>query len=238
MFELSRVTLALKSASLKADSGGYSFEGYASKFNGVDSYGDTILPGAYKSSIRELKAQKRSPKMFFNHNSWGLPVGKWDKFEEDAEGLLVAGTLTKGMTLAEDLRLALEHETLDGISVGIGMKSSDYEWIDDPKSETRRVIKNVTVLREMSLVTFPADDKGRVDLDSVKSELLHLGSISELEKFLRDAGGFSKAAATAVVSRAKVLFLGDQGGELEQKNASKAAEQLLADMGFNKLLNR
>ena len=31
------------------------FEGYASVFNGLDSYGDTILPGAYKETIKNRK---------------------------------------------------------------------------------------------------------------------------------------------------------------------------------------
>lgn len=224
MMERKNLTIDLKSACIKASGdGGYQFEGYASKFNGVDTYGDTILPGAYKSAIKGLKAEGRSPKMFFNHKSWDLPVGKYRKFEEDEHGLFVAGALTKGMSLVEDLRLALADETLDGLSVGIGMKQGDYEWVDEPKSEIQRIIKNVTELREISLVVFPADNKGRIDADSIKSELDTVHSIQDLEQFLREAGGFSKSAAAMVLSRAKVVLHGDHGGAPEAKDVVKSA---------------
>lgn len=222
--ERKNLLLPMSETCLKAAGDGYTFEGYASKFNGVDSYGDTILPGAYKSALADLKKAGRSPKMFFNHKSWDLPVGKFTKASEDDDGLFVAGQLTKGMSLVEDLRLALADGTLDGLSVGIGMKSDDYEWIDDPKSETRRVIKNVSLLREVSLVTFPADDKGRIDRDSIKAELDSVDTIQELEAFLRDAGGFSKAAALAVVSKAKEILRSDSGRVDEAKQVQEQAE--------------
>lgn len=222
--ERKNLLLSMHEVNLKASGDGYSFEGYASKFNGVDSYGDTILPGAYKNALSDLRKNGRSPKMFFNHKSWDLPVGKWTKASEDDDGLFVAGQLTKGMSLVEDLRLALADGTLDGLSVGIGMKSDDYEWVDDPKSSINRIIKNVTVLKEVSLVTFPADDKGRIDRDSIKAELDSVETITELEAFLRDAGGFSKTAALAVVSKAKEILRSDSVGMDEATKAKAEAE--------------
>ena len=52
------------------------FRGYASVFNGKDSYGDVILPGAYKKSLETYGM----PKMFFGHR-WDLPIGKWIKHD-------------------------------------------------------------------------------------------------------------------------------------------------------------
>lgn len=217
MLERKNLTLSLADVCIKASGEGYSFEGYASKFNGVDTYGDTILPGAYKNVIKEARVTGRMPKMFFNHKAYDLPVGKWRKMEEDDDGLFVAGSLTKGMSIVEDIKLAMAEQTLDGLSVGIGMKGDDYEWIDDPKSSVSRIIKNVSSLREISLVSFPADDGGRVDMSSIKAELDSVQSLSDLEMFLREAGGFSKSAATAVVSRAKSLARGEPGAEHEAK---------------------
>lgn len=227
MLERKNLSLSLADACLKASgAGGYDFEGYASKFNGVDSYGDTILPGAYKNALADMRKTGRMAKMFLNHNVWGLPTGRWRKMEEDDEGLFVAGTLTKGMTIVEDIKLALADGTLDGLSVGIGLKSDDYEWVEDPKSSINRIIKNVTSLREVSLVTFPADDKGRVDMDSIKADLDHVRSLQDLETFLRDAGGFSKAAATAVASRAKAILRGDHDQGAEAKKAEEEVQAL------------
>lgn len=233
MLERKNLTLSLTDVCLKASGEGYTFEGYASKFNGVDTYGDTVLPGAYKNVIKEARVSGRMPKMFFNHKSSDLPVGKWRKMEEDDDGLFMAGSLTKGMSIVEDIRLALADQTLDGLSVGIGMKSDDYEWVEDPKSSIQRIIKNVSSLREVSLVAFPSDDGGRVDMSSIKAELDTVQSLSELEVFLRDAGGFSKSAATAVVSRARSIIRSESGSEQTVKSAAEEASELLRSLGIN-----
>lgn len=241
-YEIKQLTLGIEATDIKATGEGYAFEGYASKFNGVDSYGDTILPGAYAQVLKDIKAgTARMPKMFFNHKAWDLPVGKWNTFKEDKEGLFVTGTLTKGMSLAEDLKLALGAGTLDGLSVGIGMKSTDYSWTDDEMDKELRekgiyrVIKNVSLLKETSLVTFPADDKGRIDVDSIKSELNELVSLADLEQFLRDAGGFSKSAATAVVARASAILRGDHGTVNEAKAMQAEVDAILAASGLRNL---
>ena len=74
-------TLKLEEVSLKIDGETGKFSGYASVFGGIDSYGDTILKGAFQHAIAS-----EMPKMFFNH-SWDMPIGKWTKAEEDSKGL-------------------------------------------------------------------------------------------------------------------------------------------------------
>jgi len=67
-------TLSLSDAAVKfSDDGAATFSGYASVFGGVDSYGDTIIRGAYDYTLRT----HGKPKMFVNHDSMGLPIGKW-----------------------------------------------------------------------------------------------------------------------------------------------------------------
>ena len=67
------------------------FAGHASKFHGVDAYGDTIFPGAYKST---LESRKRPVQMRWNH--YGDVIGKWLTIKEDEHGLYVEGELTPG----------------------------------------------------------------------------------------------------------------------------------------------
>lgn len=192
--------LALKFASDKPEDKGWAFVGYGSKFNGVDSYGDTILPGAYSKVIRAIKAgQARMPRMLLNHNRWGLPVGKWTSIKEDDEGLLMDGELIKGMTLAADVRAALAAEAIDGFSIGYSLKAGDYEDIEEGGMWKGRIIKNISKLDEVSIVTFPADDDAR--MVSLKSEFEGLTTLAECEERLRDVGRpFTKAEATAIVS--------------------------------------
>ncbi|MBY0240813.1 MAG: HK97 family phage prohead protease, partial [Burkholderiaceae bacterium] len=98
-------TLKLDQVSLKFDGDTGVFSGYASVFGGVDSYGDTIIKGAFEATLRNSK-----PKMFFNHE-WRMPIGKWTKAKEDDKGLWVEGELTPGLMLAQDVRAAMVHGT-------------------------------------------------------------------------------------------------------------------------------
>lgn len=193
-------TLSLNDCEIKlaADTG--KFEGYASTFNNVDSYGDTILPGAYKDTL----SANGLPKMFILHRSYELPIGKWLDASEDSKGLYVKGELTPGLSMANDVNAALKHGTLDGLSIGYALRKADYQPSD--KIEGGRIIKKVSLLSEISPVTFPADSFARIDLSSVKSELESVETIRDFERFLRDAGGLSKSITEAVIARAKVVF--------------------------------
>lgn len=90
-------SIELKDVDLKFEGGELrKFSGYASVFNGDDSYHDTILPGAFKDSL----AKYGLPKMFYGHQ-WGLPIGKWTSAVEDEKGLRVEGELTPGNPQAD-----------------------------------------------------------------------------------------------------------------------------------------
>ena len=106
-------TLALADCEVKLAGDSATFAGYASVFGGVDSYGDTILRGAFDGTL----TRNGRPKMFYNHE-WDMPIGKWLKVKEDDHGLWVEGELTPGNQASEDVRAALKHGTVDGLSIG------------------------------------------------------------------------------------------------------------------------
>ena len=198
---LVRKTLSLVDVDLKMDGDAGRFSGYASVFGGVDTYGDTIVKGAFESTLRN----NGKPKMFYNHN-WDMPVGKYLSAKEDDKGLFVEGELTPGLGLASDVRAAMKHGTLDGLSIGGWIKKGDYD-----ETETGRVIRKWSNLVEVSPVVFPADSAARIDLGTVKGAdfdqaLAEVETIRDFERFLRDAGRLSKGAAAALVARAKVIF--------------------------------
>lgn len=198
---LLRKHLSLSDVSLKMEGEAGRFSGYASVFGGVDSYGDTIVRGAFASTLRN----NGMPKMFFNHDWSGIPVGKWAKAVEDDHGLLVEGEFTPGLAAADAVRAAMKHGTLDGLSIGGFVKQGDFEL-----TENGRVIRKWSKLVEVSPVVFPADEAARVDLESVKgADILEAieeaGTVREIEQLLRDAAGLSNRAATALVARVKSL---------------------------------
>ncbi|MBD5755336.1 HK97 family phage prohead protease, partial [Citrobacter freundii] len=130
------------------------FEGYASVFNNTDSDGDIILPGAFKNALAN---QTRKVAMFFNHKTWELPVGKWDSLAEDEKGLYVRGQLTPGHSGATDLKAAMQHGTVEGMSVGFSVAKDDYSI-----TTTGRIFKNIQALREISVCTFPANEQAGI----------------------------------------------------------------------------
>lgn len=203
-----RKTLSLNDTELKFASNKATFAGYASVFGGLDSYKDTIVYGAFKNVINS----KSMPKMFENHKSFELPIGKWLNMEEDSKGLLVEGEFTPNHAKADMVRASMLHGTMDGLSIGFSMKEGDFE-----KKDGVRYIKNISSLVEISAVTFPADDSARVDLTSVKSELNSIQTLSDFEDFLREAGGFSKGLAVATLARAKAIILGEPKGDLDEQ---------------------
>ena len=212
-------SLALADAQFKMASDGAHFVGLASTFGNVDSYGDTIVKGAYAETL----TKNGLPRMFWNHNADAVPLGKWVKAEETDSGLLMTGEFTPGNAMAQEVKAALMHGTVDSMSIGYRLKKGDYTDTD-----TGRIIKNVSQLAEVSIVTFPADKFARVDLSSVKSyadEIKQVETIREFESFLRDAGGFSKGAAQALTARAKELFTLRDAGE-GNKEAKEMAEIL------------
>jgi len=218
-------SIALDVAQFKLDAEGSTFHGYASTFNNVDSYGDTILKGAYTETLQKFGM----PRMFFNHKSDAVPIGKWVDAKEDDYGLLLIGEFTPGNALAQEVRAGLKHGTLDSMSIGYMLRKGDYE-----DKEKGRIIKKVSHLSETSIVTFPADKFARVDLTSVKfaEEMEQLETIRDFEMFLRDAGSFSKGAAQALTARAKVLFsLRDAGNKDEAKTEEALIIERLQKIG-------
>lgn len=207
-------TLSLSDVSLKMEGETGKFSGYASVFGGVDSYGDTIVKGAFESTLRS----NGKPKMFFNHE-WNMPIGKWTVAKEDDHGLYVEGELTPGLGLSSDVRAAMMHGTLDGLSIGGYVKAGDYD-----ETESGRVIRKWAKLMEVSPVVFPADNAARVDLSSVKSMdfealLPECKTERDIERLLRDAG-LGKWEAMAIVSRAKAIFDGRDAQEAADAKTS------------------
>ena len=190
--------LRLSDVELKTEGREGTFRGYASKYNGVDSYGDTILPGAYA----KVAATAKNLPIFVNHDSLAVPIGKYTLVEDRDQGLFVEGELTLSIQKAREVYEALKAGSMSGLSVGIMLSDKDYELTDADDPWSGRVIKNVTALREISVCTYPADSKARIT--SLKTEGVR--TVRDFEKALRDAG-LSKTQAQTFIAAARDVFV-------------------------------
>lgn len=189
-----------------------SFEGYGAIFGNVDSYGDVILKGAFKASLRDWAKAKSLPPMLVQHGGWmmtdmdALPIGKWLEMSEDDTGLRVKGQLINLDTeRGKTIYGAMKEGVLDGMSIGYRAKKFSYGTKPD---EPRRTLEMVDLV-ELSVVTFPANGKARVD--AVKAADL---SERDMERLLTQDAGLSRSVARRLMAGGfdAVKAMRDAGG--------------------------
>lgn len=171
------------------------FVGYGSVFGNIDSYQEIVVPGAFTESLAAQKAAGRLPALLWQHRS-GEPIGIYTDMREDSVGLHVEGKLALKTTRGAEAYELLKMSALSGLSIGFNTREDSYD-----KVTGIRTLKKVD-LWEVSLVTFPANDAARI---SAVKTIESISTLSEAERYLRDAGGFSRAQATALLSRLKSL---------------------------------
>lgn len=136
------------------------FEGYASYFNNIDSYGDVIQKGAFTKTLQD---NKNRIKILWQHDT-SEPIGLPMKMMEDDNGLYVEGKISmtetgkKAMTLMRD-------GVITEMSIG-------YDVIKDDYKDNKRILKELR-LWEFSPVTFGANDKARITQAKSFDELMH-----------------------------------------------------------------
>lgn len=150
------------------------FSGYGNVFNVVDTYGDIVLPGAFKASLEKRMASGRMPKMLLQHDP-ARPIGTWLEMHEDATGLYCKGQLCLDVQDGRETHALMKIGALDALSIGgdvvdpvmvapdqvadygVEMDASEYH----PNSKFRLV--PMWDLWEVSVVTFQANEPSLID---------------------------------------------------------------------------
>lgn len=164
------------------------FSGYGSVFNVLDAYNEVVVPGAFSDSLKT-----RQPALLWQHRS-GEPIGVYTDVKEDTVGLHVEGKLALKTARGAEAYELLKMGALNGLSIGFMVRDESYDRVSGIST-----LKKLD-LWEVSLVTFPANDAARVT-DVKAAEQIQ--TLKDAEAYLRDAGGFSKAQALALISRIK-----------------------------------
>ena len=181
---------------LKADPEARTVEGLGSVFGNVDSYGDIVVPGAFAKSLAS-----RQPMMLWQHKSDHV-IGIWDEARETGDGLWLKGRILQ-TTHGNDAYELARHGAIKGLSIGFVTKDSAVD-----RKSGHRHLKTLD-LHEVSLVTFPANDKA--NLTRVKSAP---DNERDFEEFLREAG-YARDAAKIIVARGFKALNGQREAEVE-----------------------
>lgn len=182
--EIKNIHLSFDIKSLEQEG---SFAGYASVFNVIDSYNDMLLKGAFTNTLKE-KNQGSDVKMLWQHHS-DQPIGKYLKIQEDNYGLFVEGQLLLNLQKGKEVYELVKRGIVNGLSIGYSVKSSKIM-----EEKSIRIISEVD-LWEISLVTFPANEKALVTF--VKNTIPE--TVRDFEHLLRKVG-FSRSKAKAITT--------------------------------------
>lgn len=196
---------------LKATGEDGTIEGYGSVFGVVDDWDDVVAKGAFTASLADHKAAGTMPALLWQHEA-DEPIGVWTEMVEDAKGLRVKGKLCLDTARGKEAYALLKMGAINGLSIGFCTVPGTSRYNDDGV----RVVTQVD-LWEVSLVTFQANKAATVT--NVKAAPDDMAAPKDAERILRDAG-FSKATATAFVSR--VMRMGE-----ERRDAAKSTAQAL-----------
>lgn len=158
------------------------FEGYASVFHSLDSYGDIVVPGAFAASLARHRSNGTRPKGLWQHSTYD-PIVTWVDLAEDGKGLRAKGRLLLDIPRAREAHVLLRAGEVDGLSIGFECTGCSYTTMAEAERRYAihvpigmgpgfggqsagapqiRVVEAVD-LWEISLVTFPACAPARVD---------------------------------------------------------------------------
>lgn len=183
------------------------FSGYGSVYGVIDEGDDVVEPGAFSDSLMDWAGKGRMPSLLWQHRA-AEPIGAYTAMKEDAIGLYVEGKLALKTQRGAEAYELMQMKAISGLSIGFLTREDSF----DQKTGVRTIKKGD--LWEVSLVTFPMNDQARVS--AVKS-IEEITDFKSAERLLRDAGGFSRSEATALVARIKRLAQGDPGAADEAK---------------------
>jgi len=196
------------------------FEGYASIFGNKDSYNDIVHKGTFVDSLL-----KRKPKLLWQHNRENV-IGIYTEVKEDEKGLYVKGKLTLGVEKAKEAYALLKDGALDGLSIGYSLERGGYEI--DAENEIRNIRK--AELYEISLVTFPANEKSLVN--NVKEQgksIEQFDCMKDFENFLKEPRSLNSHERKTFISKLKEFSKKRDAEEEEAKKRDAIAKQEAAN---------
>lgn len=191
---------------------------------GADGRKFNYQPEGFAQWADEFAEAGKPLPMFLNHNDMGMPVGQWDEFTFDEDGMTASGKLYLNTVAGSDLYSVLKEapNMFGGVSVGAYADEAMYvnamgeEFNPDTMGDDEAYFQITKGgLREVSVVMYPNNPNAEIQKLECFDGEGHLNPRS-LEKLLREAGVTKKDAVTASSIFKKVL---------EQREAPESIEE-------------
>jgi len=174
---------------------------------GADGRKFNYQPEGFMDWANNFKETGKPLPMFLNHNDMGMPVGQWNEFNFDKEGMTANGQLFLNTVGGSDIYNILKESPnlFGGVSVGayadeakmVDAEGNDMEDDNDDDSEDEGYFQITKGgLQEVSIVMYPNNPAAEV----MKLEYFDAeghANPRQIEKALRDAGLKRKDATTA-----------------------------------------
>ena len=229
----------IQNLEVKASDGsnGKRFEGYLAYFDNVDSYGDIIVKGAFANSLAQTKQDGKFSPILEQHGGWGIssqdytPLGYYESLVEDSKGLYAKGILYD-TTRGSDIYTLLKQspQGFMGQSIGFNIIGEKKPTEEEYRSMgVRRYLTEIKLV-EGSIVTFPANEKARVE--DVK--MAEAKKRRDLETHLKDNGFSSSEAKKVVAVLSKYEGKAEMEDEPENNIEEKSTEGLTSLRGVFK----
>lgn len=172
-------------SNFKMDAETGTFTCYGNVKGNIDHARDRTLDGAYKKSIERHMKNGTMPKMFWMHNPYDLPVGKWVEMREDEKGLFLRGKLSD-TAMGRDIEVLAKDGALDSFS--IGYIEVESRW--NTEKQCNDLIE--LDIKEISWVTFACNEESL--LQDIKHRVDDGGIVTkaDLREILKSTGLLSK----------------------------------------------
>lgn len=215
---IQRIEVDVEIKSMDEDDEFFRFEGLASTFGNIDLVDDIVAKGAFVESLA-----KRDPIILWQHDMFE-PIGMPEEVKETQEGLFVKVRLPKDDTLVSGRVIPqMKVGSIKKMSIGFRVQEASF----NNETGIRTLLK--LDLREISLVTFPANPEAEVsafkgeEFEQVDAEKAkEITTKREFETCLRESGIFTKNAACIMANH----FQGEPVVSDEQKEEQEIADEI------------
>lgn len=192
----------------------------------IDHIGDKVLPGAFRDAISEKGITGPGGIKLLSQHDSDKPAGKITKLEERANGLWIEAQLNLKISYVRDLYEAAKDVGGLSFSIGYRLVEGGFRFVEKENPRDSYWELSKLDLHEISVVTFPCNEKAIMVLIKGVSDFDGFESLADLEKALVADGVVKSRNMATALTRAVKRLLPKSAPPEEPLEASKTTEAL------------